>query len=215
MTTWIVLRAAGIGAYMLLFLSVAWGLVATTGVLGRRLSKASAVAVHQFLSTCGFVLLGVHIGGLLVDSYMPFGVADVLVPVASSYRPAATALGVIAMYASVFIVVTSWMRKRIGTAWWRRSHLLAVPTFGMAMAHGVFAGSDSARPWMWWIYVATALVLVFLLVVRGLTVGFRPERAVHPTAHEHRTARASRGEPVSSPLRLPAPPPTPEVEPAA
>lgn len=179
MTTWIVLRAAGIGTYLLLFLSVAWGLVATTGALGRRVSKASAITVHQFLSTSGLVLLGVHIGGLLVDSFMPFGVADVLVPAASSYRPAATALGVIAMYASVFVVVTSWMRKRIGTTWWRRSHLLAVPTFGMAMAHGVFAGSDSARPWMWWIYVVTAIMLVFLLVVRGLTAGFRPERAVY------------------------------------
>jgi hypothetical protein len=188
MTTWIVLRAAGIGAYLVLFLSVGWGLVATTGALGRRVSKASAVTVHQFLATSGLVLLGVHIGGLLIDSFMPFGVADVLVPAASSYRPAATALGVIAMYATVFVVVTSWMRKRIGTTWWRRSHLLAVPTFGMALAHGLFAGSDTARPGMWWVYVVTATVLVFLLVVRGLTAGLRPERPVRPGGREPRMA---------------------------
>jgi predicted ferric reductase len=188
MTTWIVLRSAGIGAYLVLFLSIAWGLVATTGALGRRVSKASAITVHQFLSTSGLALLGVHVAGLLVDPFMPFGVADILVPVASPYRPVATALGMLAMYAVVFVVVTSWMRKRIGTTWWRRSHLLAVPTFGMALAHGLFAGSDSARPGMWWVYVVTTTVLVFLLVVRGLTDGFRPERPGHPGGREPRMA---------------------------
>jgi hypothetical protein len=30
---------------------------------------------------------------------------------------------------------------------------------------------------MWWLYLATALVVVFLVLVRGLTFGFRPARA--------------------------------------
>jgi hypothetical protein len=35
MMTWVILRSAGIGAYLMVFLSVAWGLVATSGALGR------------------------------------------------------------------------------------------------------------------------------------------------------------------------------------
>jgi hypothetical protein len=127
-TTWILLRAAGIGAYIMLFLSVAWGLVSTTGALGRRISKASATTVHQFMSTCGLFLIAVHVGVVLVDSFMPFSLTDVTIPMASSYRPVAIALGILAMYASVFVIVASWLRKRIGTTWWRRTHLLAVPT---------------------------------------------------------------------------------------
>ena len=38
MTTWIILRAAGIGAYVMLFLSVSWCLIATSGALGKRVS---------------------------------------------------------------------------------------------------------------------------------------------------------------------------------
>ena len=176
MRIWVILRSAGIGAYVMLFLSVAWGLVATSAALGRRVSKASAVLIHQFFSTCGLLLLGIHVGGLLVDPFMPFGPSEILVPGAASYRPAATAFGVIAMYATVIVLVTSWIRQRIGTTWWRRMHLLAVPAFVLSLAHGV--GTDSTRPWMWWTYVVTGSAVVFLVVLRGLTAGCRPERAV-------------------------------------
>ena len=178
MRTWVILRSAGIGAYLMMFLSVAWGLVGTSAALGRRVSKASAVLIHQFFSTCGLLLLGIHVGGLLIDPFMPFGAAEILIPGAASYRPAATAFGVIAMYAIVVVLVTSWIRKRIGTTWWRRMHLLAVPAFVLSLAHGVFSGTDSTRPWMWWMYVVTGSAVVFLVVLRGLTAGHRPERAV-------------------------------------
>ena len=191
MRTWVILRSAGIGAYLMVFLSVAWGLVATSGALGRRVSKASAVSLHQFLSTCGLLLLGIHVGGLLVDPFMPFGAAEILVPGAASYRPVATAFGVIAMYATVVVLVTSWIRRRIGTTWWRRIHLLAAPAFVLSLAHGLFSGSDSTRPWMWWMYLVTGSVVVFLVVLRGLTAGQRPERAVRRVVTRQVTPRAA------------------------
>jgi sulfoxide reductase heme-binding subunit YedZ len=191
MRTWVILRAAGIGAYLMVFLSVAWGLVATSAAFGRRVSKASAVLIHQFVSTCGLLLLGIHVGGLLVDPFMPFGHSEILVPGAASYRPAATAFGVIAMYATVVVLVTSWIRKRIGTTWWRRVHLLAVPAFVLSLAHGVFSGTDSTRPWTWWMYVVTGSAVVFLVVLRGLTAGHRPERAVRHVVTRQVAPRAA------------------------
>lgn len=187
MTTWVLLRAAGIGAYLMLFAAVAWGLVATTGPFGKRVSKASSTLVHQFLSTCGLVLVGVHVALLLVDPFMPFSPSEVLIPLRSTYRPAGTALGVIGMYALAFVIVTSWLRRGIGTRWWRRSHLLAVPAFTVTLVHGVLAGSDAGRPWLWITYVATGLLVLFLVIVRGLTAGFRPPRPPAPErAPRHR-----------------------------
>lgn len=191
MTNWIILRAAGIGAYLMLFLAVSWGLVGTTGALGKRVSKASATTVHQFMSTCGLVLLGVHIGGLLIDRFLPFGPADLLVPGHATYKPIPVAFGIVAMYAMVFVVVLSWLRRQIGMKWWRRSHLLAVPLFSTSLVHGVFTGTDSARPWMWPVYLVTGVVTFFLVVVRGLTVGYRPERPPRP---ERATRPARRAE---------------------
>jgi len=185
-TTWIALRAAGIGAYVMLFLAVSWGLVSTTTPFGKLISKPSATLVHQFMSTCGLFLLALHMAGLLVDRYMPFRPADLFVPMSSSYRPAAVAFGIVAMYLAVGVIVASWLRKRIGTVWWRRTHLLAVPTFALALAHGLLAGTDATRPAMWWTYVATALIVVFLVVLRALTLGLRPERRALPAEHARR-----------------------------
>lgn len=182
MTTWIALRAAGIGSYVMLFLSVTWGLVATTGVT-RRISKPSANLFHASVATTGLVLLGVHLGLLLVDRFMPFSPSDLLVPMSSTYRPVAITVGIVAMYAIVAIVVTSWLRKRIGTTWWRRVHLLAVPAFTLALLHGILAGTDTEQPWMFALYAATGLTVVFLTLVRGFTYGFRPPRAAAPADH--------------------------------
>lgn len=181
MTNWNLLRAAGIGSYVMLFLSVSWGLVSTTTPFGKRVSKPSSTLVHQFMSTCGLFLLGIHMGALLIDGFMPFGVADLFVPMSSTYRPVAVALGIVAMYGLVFVIVASWLRKPIGTAWWKRTHLLAIPTFSLSLLHGLFAGTDSTRPAMWWTYIGTGLVVVFLIVVRALTVGLRPERRARPS----------------------------------
>ena len=43
-------------------------------------------------------------------------------------------------------------------------HLLAVPMFTLALAHGVFAGTDTERPWMFVLYAVTGLVVVFLTI---------------------------------------------------
>jgi DMSO/TMAO reductase YedYZ heme-binding membrane subunit len=200
--TWIILRAAGIGAYLMLFASVAWGLVGTTSVVGKRVAKPSAIAIHQFIATVAMVLLGIHLGGLLLDRFMPFGFLDVLLPMYSTFRPVAVAFGVVAMYAAVVVLVSSWLRKPLGTKSWRRLHLLAVPAFLMSMIHGAFAGTDTARPWMWWIYLGTGGLVMFLVLTRGLSGGIRAVRAAHPG----RAARpaASREGPADQ-LRSPAP----------
>ena len=190
MSTWTIIRAAGVGAYLMLFASVAWGLASTTAPFGNRFSKASASTLHQTMSTVGLVLLGLHLVALFADTFMPFSIAELTIPMASEYRPVAVAFGIVAMYATVFVIVASWLRSRIGTTWWRRTHLLAVPTFALSLVHGVFSGSDSREPWMFWTYVATGFVVLFLVVVRGLTAGYRPERAPRPRASE----RAAAGE---------------------
>jgi hypothetical protein len=80
------------------------------------------------------------------------------------------------MYAMVLVLVSSWFRRRYPTAIWRAIHSLSVPAFALSMVHGVAAGADATRPWMFLTYVATGIVVVFLLVLRGLTVGMAPQR---------------------------------------
>lgn len=177
MNEWVWLRAAGIGAYVALFLSVAWGLVSTTGVVTKRVSKASSNRFHASIATSGLALLAVHLILLLVHDFVPFDLLDLVVPVRSSYRPFGVTLGIVSMYALVIVAASSWARSHLSTKTWRGVHLLAVPAFILALLHGVFAGTDTERPWMFALYAATGIVTLFLVLVRGLTFGYRPPRA--------------------------------------
>jgi sulfoxide reductase heme-binding subunit YedZ len=182
MTTWILLRAAGIGAYVALWLAVVWGLIATTGIVKSRISKPSANSFHAFVATTGLVLLIAHLSLLLVDKYMPFAWQDVLIPMRSTFRPYAISAGVLGMYGIVLLLVSSWSRSKLSTRLWRAIHLLSVPAFVMALLHGVFAGTDTQRPWMFILYASTGVITFFLVVVRGLTADYRPPRPAAPAA---------------------------------
>ncbi len=180
MTNWNLLRAAGIGSYLMLFLSVSWGLVATTGVVTKRISKPASNLFHQFVATTALVLLAVHLALLLIDEFVPFGALDLVIPMRGEYRPLPVTLGIVAMYAIVIVVVTSWLKSSMSVKWWRAIHLLAIPAFTMALAHGVFAGTDTQRSWMWGMYAVTGLLVVFLTLVRSLSHGYRPPRPAPP-----------------------------------
>ena len=179
MMNWILIRAAGIGAYVMLYLAVAWGLAATTAVVSNRVSKQAAILFHQFTASAGLVLLGAHMGLLLIDKFERYSPLDELIPLHShGTHPIAVTMGVIAMYGVVLVMVTSWLRKPLGTLWWRRLHLAAVPAFTLALAHGVFTGYDTPRTWMWMMYAITGTSVLFLLFVRALMYGYREPRAV-------------------------------------
>ncbi len=191
MITWNLVRAAGIGAFLMLWASVAWGLVSTTSVFGRKVPKATTVALHQALSTSGLLLLTMHVGMLLIDRFMTFTPLDLIVPMRVSYRPIGVALGIAAMYVMlVGVLGTSWGRKLIGTKWWRRTHSLSGPAFALALVHGLMTGTDTRRPGMFWMYVASAASLLFLLLLRAFTAGQRPKRAELPEGASRRTPSA-------------------------
>jgi sulfoxide reductase heme-binding subunit YedZ len=209
--TWVILRAAGIGAYLVLWATVSWGLVGTTALMGKKVPRATAIAIHQFLATAAFVLLGVHIGGVLLDSFVKFKPLDVLIPMHSTFRAVPVAFGIVGMYALAVVLISSWMRKHVSTRLWRALHLLAVPAFALALVHGVFTGTDTVRPWMWWGYVITGTSVLFLMLTRTLTIGLRPERHAAPAGVRARTPRsteapaAARGRERVPPAPVPAP----------
>lgn len=173
--TWLLARSAGVGAYLMLYLSVAWGLLATTSLVTKRVSKRSSTSFHGFVASAGLMLLALHLVALLLDRFVRFDTLDLLVPYRATYRPFALTLGIAGMYSMVIVLATSWTRKHLRPALWRAIHLVAVPAYAMALLHGVLAGSDSARAGMAILYWATGSSVLFLVIVRGLTA--RPPRA--------------------------------------
>jgi sulfoxide reductase heme-binding subunit YedZ len=159
---WYITRSAGLTAYLVLWFSVTSGLAVGSKFLDKLLHRAFTFDFHEFLSllALGFTLL--HIGILLVDRYLPYTVAEILVPFLSPYRPVWVGIGVLGFYLSLLVTVTFYLRSRIGMKAFRAIHLLSlVSYFGVAI-HGVFAGTDSSLASVQLMYITTFLTTVGL-----------------------------------------------------
>jgi DMSO/TMAO reductase YedYZ heme-binding membrane subunit len=139
--------------------TVIWGIILADGLFKRR--AAWFLDLHRWLGGLTVVFLGVHLVSLLADSYVQFGLLDILVPFASQWRPAAVALGIIAFWLVVAVAVTSVAVRRLPRRWWRGVHLASYATFWLTSIHGALAGTDASRS----LYVTTAGVALMAVVI--------------------------------------------------
>lgn len=170
---WYVARASGIVAWGLVTASVVLGLWLSARVTRQRPKPAWTLDLHRFVGGLAVVFTGVHLAGLVADSYVDFGVRDLLVPFASGWKPGAVALGVVGVYLLVAIEVTSLFMRRIPRRWWRGVHLTSYGLFVLATAHFLFAGSDADSPVLQWTVLGATALVAFLTVARVLGVGRR------------------------------------------
>ncbi|MET0626941.1 MAG: ferric reductase-like transmembrane domain-containing protein [Acidimicrobiia bacterium] len=142
---WYVARAGGLVAWGLVVASCTWGLLLAlrVHVLGFRPTSAWTLSLHRWLSALAVTFTAVHVLALVADSFVPFGLADVLVPFATSWHPVAVAWGIVGMYLVVAIEVSSLVRKRIRPRTWRGIHLLSYVLLGVTTIHLLTAGTDS------------------------------------------------------------------------
>jgi predicted ferric reductase len=140
---WYVARAGGLTSWTLLGLSTAAGIATATRVLGRRAPSGWLLAVHRTLGALAVTFLGVHLVGVVADTYIHFGVADVVVPFASGWHAGAVAWGIVAAWLLVAVEVTSLLRGRLPTRAWRWIHLSSYGLFVSSTLHLFSAGSDT------------------------------------------------------------------------
>jgi sulfoxide reductase heme-binding subunit YedZ len=159
MLPWVLARAGGIVAYLLLAGAMLAGLMVRSRVSMPGARPAQLVAAHQQLSLLALAATGVHAAALVADTYVDISPLAVVVPGLVPYRPVWSALGVIALQLLVVVQVSSRLRRRIGVKAWRGLHMLAYGAFALATAHGIAAGTDTTRPWVLAVYAgATGMV---------------------------------------------------------
>lgn len=144
---WYVARAAGIAAYLLVTGVVLLGLTMAGKKTSTRWPRFAVEDVHRFggLLVGSFVVL--HVVTIAIDSWLPFSIASILVPLVSRYRPLWVALGVVAAELLVALAVTNHYRRRLPYAFWRRAHYLNFAVWAAATLHGVGSGTDRSAPW--------------------------------------------------------------------
>lgn len=156
---WYATRAAAVSAYILLALTVAMGLARSLAHAARARVSWLVEENHQILATITAVFVALHLLTLLFDPLIPFSLLNLIFPIGEPYSPVAVALGVIALYGMIAVLVSSWLRSRMSYKAWRSLHYASFVTFWLVTAHGVFAGSDTSQPWMYIIYIVAAALV--------------------------------------------------------
>lgn len=167
---WYLSRASGFVAYLLLWGSVAWGLLLSTGTGRGWMRPPHMLDAHQFLSTTGVGFASFHSLVLIGDRYVSFPPSAIVVPFAAGYEPLLVACGQIALWLLVLLIGSFHMRRHIGGRAWRRLHYASFVAFWTAFIHGLLLGTESATLWASLLYLGTAAPVIFLSLQRVLSL---------------------------------------------
>jgi len=163
---WYVARAGGMLSFVLLTAAVVLGLLLSNKASLRRWPRFALEDVHRFVGLLAGTFIFIHVGALLVDSYLPFSLTNILIPGTAPYRPISVAFGVIAAELLVALAVTNHYRKALSYRFWRRAHYLNFAVWLLALVHGIAAGTDRGTTWALALYIGTASVVTGLTASR-------------------------------------------------
>src|SRR5580700_1809709 len=119
---WYVARASGLVAWALLAGAVVWGLLMTSKIMRRRVKNSWLLDLHRWLGGLALIFTGIHVAAILSDTYVHFGLAEVLIPLASHWHPVAVAWGVASLYLLAAVELTSLVRRHLSHRLWKRVH---------------------------------------------------------------------------------------------
>ena len=132
---------AGLTAMILLTINVLLGLVLSTRYnLPRRwwpYGRRRIFDIHNWTAYIALALIVIHPTVLLFTAAEKFRVIDLLVPVNSPGQTLYNCFGAIAFYLVIFVVLTSYLRKRMTFARWKVFHYAAYAAGAMLFLHGI------------------------------------------------------------------------------
>ncbi|XBB69514.1 iron reductase [Nocardioides sp. WV_118_6] len=194
MTLWYLARAAGFVALLTASITVALGALGSSSRDERRIL---AHLVHRSAAVLTLALLALHAVLLVADHYVDVSISGALVPFTAGYRGLALGLGTLAVYGFAVVALSGALRGRLASSAravraWRGIHLTAYAAWGLAMLHGVLAGTDTGLTWALALYLGCCALVAGAVAVR-LTGQARERRRPLAQARRHAVVPTSGG----------------------
>ncbi|MEA2682576.1 MAG: hypothetical protein QOK05_904 [Chloroflexota bacterium] len=174
---WFFARGAGFVSLVLLTISVCLGILVSMRARSRNWPLFLSDSLHGYTAVVFFVFVTLHVVTVLLDPFTKFGLTDVLVPFASTYRRVWLGLGVLALELAVAMGASVYLRRWISYRAWRVLHLGTYAVFPMALVHGLATGSDTRA---WWGSVIYAVCVGAVLGASVARLWSGPARARGP-----------------------------------
>ena len=132
---------AGLSAMVLLTLNILLGLMLSMRYNPPRRwwpwGRRRIFDVHNWTAYVALALVFLHPLLLLLSKSAGFHVMDVLFPLHSPQQTLYNCLGAAAFYLILFVVITSYARKKIGFRLWRAFHYVAYAAAAILFMHGI------------------------------------------------------------------------------
>jgi hypothetical protein len=159
MAPWIIGRATGVCAYLLLVALVVLGLTLSHPRRAERGRSAMLrMRAHVVLSLLTFVMLALHVVVLATDRYAGVGWWGAALPMGAQYRPVPVTLGVLGAWLGVLAGISAGLAGRLPRRAWWPLHKIAAVSFVLIWLHGVYAGSDTLA--LFGLYAGTGALVV-------------------------------------------------------
>ncbi len=162
---WYTVRASGLVAWVLVTAAVVWGLLLSLHQLSRP-RPAWMLDLHRFLGGLTVLFVGLHLVALSFDTFVGFDWEDLFVPYASTWRPGAVALGIVALSLLLAVELTSLMMRVLGRGLWHVIHLFSFGVFVALSLHALYAGSDAQEPLFVGFAIVSSVTVAALCVAR-------------------------------------------------
>lgn len=176
---WYLTRASAIIAWTLLVISVIWGILLSTRLFQPKDNPAWLMDLHKYLSGLSMIFVLTHMATLYFDSYAHFTIPQLLIPFESEYVKTGleklnnlpTALGVIAFWAMLSVLATSWIMKILPRKFWKGLHYTSYLAVIIVSFHAGWVGTDVRS----WGYRILAIFLIFLTTTATIIRIFIPK----------------------------------------
>ncbi|MBD8007526.1 ferric reductase-like transmembrane domain-containing protein [Bacillus norwichensis] len=161
--TWVLIRLFGLLSYLFFTLSVSFGMLGQFRSL--KAKKTLLFQLHLSSAWAGMMAVLVHMLMLLIDSYQPYELIELLIPFTASYSPILSGVGTIAFLLTLSVIFTSdTMVKLLGRPLWKKIHILVFPAWLGMVIHGLFLGTDSSNSAVYWFYISSIFIVVVILL---------------------------------------------------
>jgi sulfoxide reductase heme-binding subunit YedZ len=128
--------------------------------------------VHRFTGILTGTFVVLHIATVAIDSYLPFSIVSLIVPLVATYRPVWTGLGIVAAEMLLALAISNHYRStKLTYNTWSTIHYANFAVWTAATVHSIGTGTDRSTVWMISIESAAVGAVVGLIVWRVLRRG--------------------------------------------
>ncbi|HRF28708.1 MAG TPA: ferric reductase-like transmembrane domain-containing protein [Candidatus Saccharibacteria bacterium] len=173
---WLIARVSGLVALGLMLLLGIGGIGHITGLTYKFIEPVKAWIIHKWLGIMLAVMVCIHIAILLIDSYLPFSLVDILVPFHKIYANVAISgsmfaflaipSAIIAVYLTAWILISSLTQLKRNKVIWSVSHKLSYAVIVLVLLHVLYAGTEFKNSIVQMVLAGCAALLTVLFVAR-------------------------------------------------